>query len=179
MKTLCNKLFVLICCCTAFTMTSCEGEEEFLSLTAEEVSKLMVGSWKLIAASESGPCYIDEEDEVERLKNDLPTSMTSVDITDTGATFHFSSPVPWIDITYENDVYGEKERQVSEITVERNYDYFIDLEARVNYDRGNRLEFISPFWESFSQCRMYGKKETKADRMIIDLHGAYFEFLRK
>lgn len=189
----------LLCCLSIFfALTSCEDKyEEMLSISPEEMDVAMIGSWKLKAASDGGLYYINEEE--EGLENNASTTLTKVDITKTGAVFHFSTPSPLIHISSDDNCeetgnyeITEREEMVTTIECQRNIDIFVHLGARINYEKNNRTEFIFYKGEifnnfGFSQCMLYGKNG-KASRMIIMLTGwgdsttspnAYFEFVRK
>lgn len=194
MSNICKKLLALFCCITAaLLLTSCEifeeEEEDFLSTTQDVTEKLMVGSWKLTAASTDGPGYVNENDNVERLTNDLPTTMTSVDIVKGAATFHFSSPVTYtIRTVGEDHLFHDLTSKVTSITAKINERCKIDgLKAEVDYlDNYTKktIEFIQ-YPESWydGDISLYGKSEKKADRIIIALtgngNGAWFEFVHK
>lgn len=169
MNNICKKLLALFCCLTiALLLTSCEENEEFLSLTQDLEEKLMVGSWKLTAASTNSPCYVNEDDDVEKLINDLPTTMTSVDIVKGAATFHFSSPVTYtIRTVGEDNLYHDITNMVTSITAKINERNKIDgLKAKVDYSDNytkKTLQFIQYPENWFDgDISLYGKSEKES-----------------
>lgn len=145
----------------------------------------------MTAASTNSPCYVNEDDDVEKLINDLPTTMTSVDIVKGAATFHFSSPVTYtIRTVGEDNLYHDITNMVTSITAKINERNKIDgLKAKVDYSDNytkKTLQFIQYPENWFDgDISLYGKSEKKADRMIISLaggstdDGAWFEFVPK
>lgn len=175
--------------CVSIAFTSCEEEEDFLSLTSEETAKAMVGSWKLTKASSECAHYLD--DEKYGLTNDLPTSLTEMNITETEITFKFSSPVPLIHSHVDENTYEviEQEEMVDFIKCQRTGTMLSQFSARRNSERDFRLEFVfasgllsDSYYANFS---LYGKNN-KATRIIMDNFSSiipgtevYFEFVRQ
>lgn len=186
-----SALFSLICIlCIATAFTSCQEEEEdFLSLPQEEETAAMTGSWKLTKASTQSAHYLD--DETYGLTNDLSTSLTGADITETDITFHFSNPVPLVHFHLDEQTYEvtEQEEMVSSIKCPHVGTTVPGFSARRNFDRDSRLEFVLAtglaYENNYSTFSLYGKNE-KATRIIMNSfcssssgNEAYFEFVRR